>query len=397
MTDPLVAAARAAQAPGLCALLAISGSAPRSRARTARVYVGCNVENASYGLTICAERAAVCAAVAAGARRFRRAVVVSDVDPPAAPCGACRQVLSEFGRDLRMDGVGPERHRELDDRGAAAGGLRTGAAPDGQVKRGPGGLGSPPSWCCAGVATACQEELTSPGECPAALPRRGRPGVRHRCSPRGRARQQLYRLRRPGHRAGSMLVSNGLPRRRRSRGLPVPAPAATRSRCATRVAHLHGRLGALSLNHPGPRHAGGRPQARTSTGSPTTVDAERDLRQPRSRSSIPETIIDSIEVPDTLNVGTVRTVLQREPTLAKVALPLAGDGVLAIGVAMSAPAAHRRPARRRLARNGATFISYVTVDVAGHRDRVRKQTSDGADRVQHLRHADPAAARPRRC
>ena len=72
-----------------------------------RVFVGCNVENASYGLTICAERAAVCAAVAAGARRFVRAVVVSDADPPAAPCGACRQVLSEFGRDFPVDGVGP--------------------------------------------------------------------------------------------------------------------------------------------------------------------------------------------------------------------------------------------------------------------------------------------------
>ena len=70
-----------------------------------RVFVGANVESASYGLTICAERAAVCAAVAAGVHRFRRAVVVSDADPPAAPCGACRQVLSEFGRDLRVEGV----------------------------------------------------------------------------------------------------------------------------------------------------------------------------------------------------------------------------------------------------------------------------------------------------
>lgn len=69
------------------ALLAVDG----------RIFLGCNVENISYGLTNCAERVAVGAAIAAGAREFVAVAVVADTGVPISPCGACRQVLAEFG------------------------------------------------------------------------------------------------------------------------------------------------------------------------------------------------------------------------------------------------------------------------------------------------------------
>ena len=67
-----------------------------------RIFAGCNVENISFGLTICAERNAVFAAVAAGCREFAKIVIVADTEVPASPCGACRQVLAEFNPDLEL-------------------------------------------------------------------------------------------------------------------------------------------------------------------------------------------------------------------------------------------------------------------------------------------------------
>ena len=66
------------------------------------VITGCNVENATYGLTICAERVAMFKALSEGHRRFTRVAVVADTQAPTPPCGACRQILWEFGGDLEV-------------------------------------------------------------------------------------------------------------------------------------------------------------------------------------------------------------------------------------------------------------------------------------------------------
>lgn len=65
-----------------------------------RIFGGCNVENATYGLTVCAERVAIWKALSEGVRRFRAVAVVTGAHEPTPPCGACRQILWEFAGDV---------------------------------------------------------------------------------------------------------------------------------------------------------------------------------------------------------------------------------------------------------------------------------------------------------
>jgi len=66
------------------------------------IITGCNVENATYGLTVCAERVAMFKALSEGHKKFRRVAVVADTEAPTPPCGACRQILWEFGGNLEI-------------------------------------------------------------------------------------------------------------------------------------------------------------------------------------------------------------------------------------------------------------------------------------------------------
>ncbi len=99
--DPLVAAARLARERAYAPFSRFKVGAAVEDAE-GRIYTGCNIENATYGLTVCAERVAIFKAVSEGARGLRRIAVVADTGVLTPPCGACRQILWEFCGDAEV-------------------------------------------------------------------------------------------------------------------------------------------------------------------------------------------------------------------------------------------------------------------------------------------------------
>ena len=210
----------------------------------------------------------------------------------------------------------------------------------------------------AGITTACQEDLTAPVVCPELCPGGNARVFDTVLTPLPGA-DSSYVGYVPRHRAGTMLVSNGLPAgdaravyRFQARRDSIPVGDSARSYVVDsaligiNLIRRDTLLDGLKLY--------------IYRIDPATADSEATFASITSQF-IPTAIIDSIAVPDTLNSGLVRTVL-RGADIAKVDLPVEGDGVLAIGVAMSAPQPSGARLGALLAQTGPSFISYVTVD-----------------------------------
>jgi cytidine deaminase len=113
LIDRAMAAARLAEFPALLKMALLTQSRARAPysgfhvgaavlAGSGAAFAGCNVESASYGATICAERSAIVGAIAAGETTIRACVVVTPTAEPSSPCGICRQLLAEFGPDVAI-------------------------------------------------------------------------------------------------------------------------------------------------------------------------------------------------------------------------------------------------------------------------------------------------------
>jgi cytidine deaminase len=111
MDDPLLSAALAARQNAFAPFSKFQVGAALEDT-DGRIHTGCNVENATYGLTVCAERVAVWKAISEGARQFRRIAVAADTEDLTPPCGACRQILWEFCGDLEVLLVNPRGKTE---------------------------------------------------------------------------------------------------------------------------------------------------------------------------------------------------------------------------------------------------------------------------------------------
>ena len=109
--DPLLAAALAARENAFAPFSKFKvGAAVEDE--SGRIHTGCNVENATYGLTVCAERVAIFKAISEGGRQFKRVAVAADTDSLTPPCGACRQILWEFCGDVEIVLVNPRGKTE---------------------------------------------------------------------------------------------------------------------------------------------------------------------------------------------------------------------------------------------------------------------------------------------